>query len=246
MPTRVVAIELGTVRLPEWHPRAADGTCPIRVFAVDHPDGMILFDTGPADDHELINEWYAPHVLPIREALQAHGLDDRDVAAIVNSHLHFDHCGQNRAFPDVAVWVQRDELAAAAEPAYTVPEWAEIEPGRRRELDGDESLADGVTVLSTPGHTPGHQSMRVHTGRGVELLVGQACYLCSDFEAVRVPEDNLHDGSWPTRPRRRSSGSPRWEPTWPTSATTGAPGRRPARATRLRASRPRTPPARHR
>ena len=40
----VVPLELGTVELPSWRPRAADKTCLIRGFAIRHPDGVILFD----------------------------------------------------------------------------------------------------------------------------------------------------------------------------------------------------------
>lgn len=126
----VAPIELGTVTLPDFHPRAADGTCPIR------------------------------------------------------------------ALPHVPVWVQRDEIAASEAPYYTVPEWASIEPERARIVDGDAGLAPGVTLLSTPGHTPGHQSVLVDTGTRRELIVGQACYLCSDFEHGDVTADNLHDESW--------------------------------------------------
>jgi N-acyl homoserine lactone hydrolase len=194
----VVPIELGTVTLPDWHPRAADGTCPIRTFAIDHPDGVIVFDTGPGDDHETINELYAPDIRPISDALNTAGFDERDVTAIVNSHLHFDHCGQNRALPHAPVWVQRAEVEAATAEFYTVPEWATIEPDRARVIDGDVSLAPGVRVLATPGHTPGHQSVLVDTGDRRELIVGQACYLCSDFEQATVPADNLHDPTWST------------------------------------------------
>lgn len=189
-------IELGTVTLPDWHPRAADGTCPIRVFAIGHPDGVVLVDTGPGDDDDLINEWYSPAVTPIVSALDAIGVDERDVTAIVNTHLHFDHCGQNAALPHAAVWVQRAEVAAAAERFYSVPDWTSIPPSRARTIDGDEVIAEGVTILSTPGHTPGHQSVLVDAGGERQLVVGQACYLCSAYERREVESDNLHDESW--------------------------------------------------
>ncbi|MDJ0770033.1 MAG: MBL fold metallo-hydrolase, partial [Ilumatobacter sp.] len=92
----VTPIELGEVQLPDGHPRRADGVAIMRGFVVRHPDGIIVYDTGAGDDHERLNELYHPTVVPIVIALNEAGVDERDVIAIVNSHLHFDHCGQNR------------------------------------------------------------------------------------------------------------------------------------------------------
>ena len=196
MKIAIVPIEFGHVTLPDWHPRSADGTCPVRAFAIDHPEGVILVDTGTGSDNETINEWYSPDVLPLATALNVAGIDERDVVAIVNTHLHFDHCGQNGALPRVPMWVQRAEIAAAEAPHYTVPEWVAITPERARIIEGDADLAPGVTILATPGHSPGHQSVLVEQGARRELVVGQACYLCSDFEDGTVPGDNVHDESW--------------------------------------------------
>lgn len=161
----VAPIELGTIRLPAFHPRAAEGTCPIRVFAIDHPDGVILVDTGPGDDDEMIDELYAPDVTPIVSALNTAGYDERDVAGIVNTHLHFDHCGQNRALPHAPVWVQRDEVTASEAPLYTVPEWAAIEPERARIIDGDVT-ADNL-----------HDESWAATGRSsIERLVSMGAH----------------------------------------------------------------------
>ncbi len=107
--TSVTVLPLGVVRLPDWHPRAADGSYVIQGYAIEHPDGVILFDTGVADDHPVINEVYEPTMVPIVDALGAVGIDERDVTAIVDSHLHFDHCGQNRSLPSVPVYVQQSE-----------------------------------------------------------------------------------------------------------------------------------------
>jgi glyoxylase-like metal-dependent hydrolase (beta-lactamase superfamily II) len=60
-------------------------------------------------------------VRDVREALQDAGLDPAAVRLIVNCHLHFDHCGQNRSFPCVPIVVQRREREAARTPGYTVP-----------------------------------------------------------------------------------------------------------------------------
>jgi len=189
----VHVLDLGLVQLPDRHPRAAEGTCPIQSVAIGHPDGVILFDTGVADDHPLINDVYEPTVVPIADALAAVGIDERDVVAIVNSHLHFDHCGQNRSFPSVPVWAQRHEYDLIDVPYFTVPDWACVAESRLRLIAGDERLADGVRIVATPGHTPGHQSVVIDDGERVTVLGGQCCYDCSEFAAVEPVVDDLHE-----------------------------------------------------
>jgi len=196
MPT-IQALELGSVELPESHPRAAEQTCLIRAFAVHHNDGILLFDTGVGTDSEIINDLYRPEVRPLLAALNDAGIDERGITAIMNSHLHFDHCGQNNVLPTVPVWVQAAELAAAEVQGYTVPGWAHLDPARRRTIDGDEDIAPGLTVLATPGHTPGHQSLLVTDPNGRrELIVGQACFCGADFHSNTVDPGELHDESF--------------------------------------------------
>ena len=101
------------------------------------------------------DELYQPDVRSIVDALNDVGMDERDVVAVINSHLHFDHCGQNHRLPNAEVWVTEAEVAAAAEEFYTVAEWAHIGPERRRFSGDGEVLADGIQIL----HTPGHQSV---------------------------------------------------------------------------------------
>lgn len=195
-------LDLGFVKLPDRHPRSADGTCPIQAVAIGHPDGVIVFDTGVADDHPIVNEWYEPTVVPVADALAAVDVDERDVVAIVNSHLHFDHCGQNRSFPSVPVWAQRSEYDLVDTPRFTVPEWAHVADDRLRSIDGDEQLADGVRIVATPGHTPGHQSIVVDDGDRVTVLGGQCCYDCYEFGGNSPAVADVHDDSWLPAARR--------------------------------------------
>lgn len=189
----VATLELGTVELPDWHPRAVDGTCLIQGYVIEHPDGVILFDTGTSDDHELINEMYHPVVAPIIEALNAIGVDERDVKAIVNSHLHFDHCGQNRSLPWAPVWAQTAEYQLVDTPRYTIADWATVDPDRLRLIDGDAELAEGVRIIATPGHTPGHQAMFVDADGATTVLAGQCCYTCGEFTAGSPVAEDVHD-----------------------------------------------------
>jgi len=103
---------------------------------------------------------------------------------VINTHLHFDHCGGNRLFPGIPIHVQRRERAAAREPGYTIPEWVEFEGARYVELDGEAEIAPGVRVLPTPGHTPGHQSVLVDTEDGLVVVAGDVAYRWEDFDAA--------------------------------------------------------------
>jgi glyoxylase-like metal-dependent hydrolase (beta-lactamase superfamily II) len=196
MEIRVEPIELGEVHLPDWHPRIDDVVAIMRGFVVRHPDGVILFDTGSGDDHDVLNELYTPRVVPIVDALNTVGVDERDVVAIVNSHLHFDHCGQNRALPSVPVWVQATEYEMVETPRFTIAEWARLPEERRRMIDGDDDIAEGVRIIATPGHTPGHQSLMVDDEHGRTVIAGQCCYTCAEYIESELTLGDAHDESW--------------------------------------------------
>lgn len=198
MAITVTPLDLGTVDLPDWHPRAADKTCLIQGYAIRHPEGVIVFDTGTGDDHEMLNEMYRPVVTPIIDALNGIGVDERDVEAIVNSHLHFDHCGQNRFLPWAPVWAQSAEYELVDVPRYTIGEWAITSVDRLRLIDGDADLADGVRIIATPGHTPGHQSIVVQADGVTTVVAGQCCYTCAEFTAGSPVAADVHDETWMT------------------------------------------------
>jgi glyoxylase-like metal-dependent hydrolase (beta-lactamase superfamily II) len=139
---------------------------------------------------------YRPTIVPIVDALAEVGVDERDVVAIVNSHLHFDHCGQNRALPSVPVWVQTAEYEMVEVPRFTIADWARLPDDRRRTIDGDVELAAGVRIIATPGHTPGHQSLLIDDERGRTVIAGQCCYTCGEFVERALDPDDVHDESW--------------------------------------------------
>lgn len=125
---------------------------------IEHPDGLVLVDTGMIDTTpELDEEWQpTPHPLPAE-------LVGR-VAVVVNTHLHFDHCGGNRLFPGVPIHVQRRELAdARTKEGYTVREWVDFPGALYVEHDGEVEILPGIRLVSAPGHTDGHQVVVVET-----------------------------------------------------------------------------------
>ena len=155
-----------------------------------------MIDTGPRSGHPLIDELYAPEVTSIIDAINAAGFDERDVTAVVNTHLHFDHCGQNYLLDPAPIWVSDAELKASTAEFYTIPEWAAIVPDRLRLASDGEVVAEGVTILHTPGHTPGHISVAIDAATGLEVVVGQACYSCAEYEANTAAIADMHEPSW--------------------------------------------------
>ncbi len=154
-----------------------------------------MVDTGVGLGNEVIDEWYHPHTTPLLEALDGVGVAPSDIAAVVVSHLHFDHCGQQGALA-APVYVQATEFEAAKTLGYTVPDWAAIPNDRLRLVHGDETIAEGVHLLSTPGHTPGHQSVVIEAGDDRVVVAAQCAYRAEELRTGEPVASNLHDETW--------------------------------------------------
>lgn len=181
----VLPLLLSTVVFPESHPLAGQ-TGEVLGFAVRHRHGVILFDTGVGAGNPLIERYYQPIHHRLESALARHQHQLGDVTAVVNSHLHFDHCGNNRLLPGVPIYAQERELEAAREPRYTVPEWIDFEGAEYRPIDGGLEVAAGIHIVATPGHTGGHQSLVIETGVGPIVLAGQAVYSRAEYDHIRL------------------------------------------------------------
>ncbi|CAN5227761.1 hypothetical protein BH18CHL2_BH18CHL2_08550 [soil metagenome] len=158
----------------------------VSAFLIRHPRGLFLFDTGIGEGHERIEELYRPERRSLDEALAAEGAAVRDIRCIANCHLHFEHSGGNHRFERVPIFVQAREVAAAREPDYTLPEKVVDFPGAALELvNGDAEPLPGITIVPTPGHVPGHQSLVVETRQGRVILAGQATNDASEYARAR-------------------------------------------------------------
>jgi len=127
----------------------------------------ILIDSGlpPADE--------LPPGLPLSpgedaktviEQLADLGLRPDDIDIVICTHFDLDHAGYHDAFPQAEFVVQRDhyEQAAGGFPRYAPVRGHWDHPALRYTLiDGDTELRPGVTLLATPGHALGHQSVMV-------------------------------------------------------------------------------------
>src|SRR5206468_2632922 len=124
--------------------------------------------------------------------LAALGVRTADVTIVVNSHLHFDHAGNNGAFPKATFIVQGDHLAfAKGKPNFPGVYW-DIPELTYLAVAGRVRVAPGLEVVPTPGHAPGHQSLVVdlpETGRVV--LCGDAAFTRENLERgeIRAPDE---------------------------------------------------------
>jgi N-acyl homoserine lactone hydrolase len=194
----IVPLHLATVVFPGFHPLAGQEGV-VRGYVIRHPDGPVLVDTGVGFGNADIDRWYQPNWVRIEDALAAIGVRAADVVAVVNSHLHFDHSGQNGAFGPVPIYVQSREFAMVDQPHFTIPEWIRFLGANYVEVDGDYDLAPGIRILSTPGHTPGHQSAAVETEEGLAVIAWQAIYSADEFTSIRATR-TLLEGDPPPDP----------------------------------------------
>ncbi len=173
---------------------------PVPAFLIEHPRGLVLFDTGLhpelADNTERLRSvasMFTPEVSEgdvVSARLQQLGYDPDDVAIIATSHLHFDHCGGTALVPNARLVVQRAEWEAAHDPGMI--ELGGYNPGDFEVghdvqlLDGDHDLfGDGaLRLIVTPGHTAGHQSLIVDDRT---VLLGDACYCQLALDGDELP-----------------------------------------------------------
>jgi len=140
---------------------------PVYVHVIDHPDARVLVDTGITQLHPAVAD-LDPRLRPLTK----HNLDLDGIDIVVNTHLHFDHCGGNHLFAGRPIYVQRRELNdARREEDYTIREWVDAPGVQYAPVDGELELLPRLRLLPAPGHTPGMQVVVVEN-RQRPVVVG--------------------------------------------------------------------------
>ncbi|MGA3771027.1 N-acyl homoserine lactonase family protein [Ralstonia nicotianae] len=168
-------------------------------YLIKHTQGWLLWDTGvddaiaalpdgqaPADPKAI--HWRRPKTLASQ--LAQLGVKPADIHYVAISHTHPDHIGNVEMFPQAMLLVQKAEYEWPG--ANHAPRFKPDHPVT--ELEGDKDVfGDGsVMLISTPGHTPGHQSLLVKLPKtGALVLSGDAVHFQSNWDNRRVPSINF-------------------------------------------------------
>lgn len=171
--------------------------------AADDGEHKVLIDTG-IDGNSI--EWIRNNIIetvyqnetqhPITALKRETGWSAEDVDIIINTHLHYDHCGCNKYFQNAKIYVQRKEFESAFHPvkahesiyAQRFFDKNSIFYFRWNFLEGEKEILPGLICLPTPGHTYGHQSVLILTENGTVCVAGDA------VPTVRNINENLETG----------------------------------------------------
>src|SRR3954463_10464708 len=158
---------------------AAGDRMPVYVHVIDHPDGRVLVDTGMTQLHPEVADM-DPRLTPL--SAQA-DFDLAGIDVVINTHLHYDHCGGNHLFSGTPIYVQRRELDdARTEDDYTIPEWVE-EPGVRYvPVGGEHELLPRLRLVPAPGHTRGMQVVVVENGERPIVVGGDVAVWSGELD----------------------------------------------------------------
>jgi N-acyl homoserine lactone hydrolase len=175
--------------------QAADGNrWPVHGYVVTHPGGAVLVDTGVGGPQEVLDDWRVVN-RSVADALAELDMAPADIGLVINTHLHFDHCGQNSVFRHAPHYVQRAELARAERENPELCGWFDFMNARWELLDGDAEVLPGLEVVATPGHTEGHQCVVVRgDDAGFDLLIGDAAYTPRLYADADVAGEHLPPG----------------------------------------------------
>ena len=161
---------------------------PVYVHVIDHLDARVLVDTGMTELHPAVADM-DPSLTPL--STQA-DIDLAGFDVVINTHLHFDHCGGNHLFAGRPIYVQRRELDdARSKHDYTIREWVDAPGVQYAPVDGELEVLPGLRLVPAPGHTPGSQVVVVETAGRPIVIAGDTAVFFGELDEPRTEGQRL-------------------------------------------------------
>jgi glyoxylase-like metal-dependent hydrolase (beta-lactamase superfamily II) len=167
---------------------------PCIIWYIQGADKKIMVDTGPCDP-DWSNRYHFPMIrskeqVPLN-AMKKVGLDPKEIDIVILSHLHWDHAFNNHLFPNAIFYVQKEELKYAIAPLPVHMKGYEsvaigmspdyITKTKYTIINGDLEIVPGVSVVLTPGHSPGSMCVKVETSKGPYLIASDTLPLFENW-----------------------------------------------------------------
>jgi glyoxylase-like metal-dependent hydrolase (beta-lactamase superfamily II) len=174
-------------------------------YLIRHARGWMLWETGYSESiagnakghPTAVLHWYWRAPKSLTQQLADLGLTPDDISYVGFSHAHPDHIGNGSLFTRGTLLIQEPEydfyLGPRGKPLAAPANYAKLRENPTTKLNGDHDVfGDGaVTILSSPGHTPGHQSLLVKLPKsGAVLLTGDAAHFRENWDTPRAPVQN--------------------------------------------------------
>jgi N-acyl homoserine lactone hydrolase len=213
--TKLIALEGATISMKERHLMTGGSDkiidIPIPSFLIEHPKGLVLFDTGCAPEVAVDPEGYwglaTKFLRNIRytadqvvdRQVRLHGYKPEDVKYVIPSHLHLDHSGGLKLFPQAEFVVMKGELPYAYWPdlkarnGFILNDLLPTRGFNWNELGGDTDLfGDGsLMILKTAGHTPGECSLQVRLKQETVVLTGDTIHIRPQLETLAAMDSDF-------------------------------------------------------
>jgi len=210
---RLYVLYCGELHIPDvspWTPGAHAGEPAVfsdNCYLIRHAKGWMLWDSGLTDSlidkPEGVQGARGMRMMrsqTLLAQLEQIGVTPAQIGTVAFSHTHPDHVGNANLFAGATLYIQQAEYDAAfgPEPAkygFAPAVYEKLRDTPAVKLNGDyDVFGDGsVTILSTPGHTPGHQSLLVRLPKtGAVVLSGDVAHLEENFDLRRAPAFNFN------------------------------------------------------
>ena len=150
-------------------------------FLIRAPNSTVLVDTGLGPKPTPDTPWGE-----LLKSMDTHGVKPSEIDVVVMTHAHRDHVGWNLTssngtftptFPNAKYWLSKIDWEICHNPEVTerfpnAPDcvWPLEDLGILELMDGEQSITDHITTIPSPGHTPGHTSLRI-SSKGEQAIV---------------------------------------------------------------------------